>query len=127
MSSSDQTHTAVGHEERDIRPGPVVGWAVGIFALMLVALAAMWAFLGGVNQYLARTGPPPNPMMEYAAKEPPAPRLQADPLGDMQALRAREREQLEGYAWVDRQAGVVRIPIERAMELLAERRGKEPR
>ena len=127
MSASDQTEITAGHEERDIRPTSVVGWAVGIFALMLFSLAAMWAFLVGVNTYLARTGPPADPMMQYAPTEPPAPRLQTDPLADLEALHARERGQLDGYAWVDRQAGTVRIPIERAMQLLAERRGGESR
>ena len=32
--------------------------------------------------------------------------------------RARQRRQLDTYGWVDRQHGVVRIPIERAFELL---------
>lgn len=127
MSASDQTETTVGHEERDIRPTSVIGWAVGIFSLMLFSLAAVWAFLVGINTYLARTGPPANPMMQYAPTEPPAPRLQTDPVADLEALHARERGQLDGYAWMDRQAGTVRIPIERAMQLLAERRGGESR
>jgi len=39
-------------------------------------------------------------------------------------LEQEDREKLETYGWVDRKAGRVRIPIERAMEkLLAERGG----
>jgi len=34
-------------------------------------------------------------------------------------LRAREREELTTYGWVDQDKGTVRIPIERAMELVA--------
>jgi len=127
MSSSDQTQTGVGHEERDIRPSAVVGWTVGIFVLMLVSMALMWLFLGGVNRVITRTGPPANPMAEFVPTEPPAPRLQADALGDLEALRAREQAQLDAYGWVDRQAGTVRIPIDRAMTLLLERRGGESR
>jgi hypothetical protein len=36
-------------------------------------------------------------------------------------FRAGEKRELEGYGWVDRQNGVVRIPVERAMTLLLER------
>jgi hypothetical protein len=57
----------------------------------------------------------------YGRSEPPAPRLQARPILDLQALRAEEAGALQSYAWVDRDGGVVRIPIERAMALLAER------
>jgi hypothetical protein len=35
--------------------------------------------------------------------------------------RPPQADLLEGYGWVDREAGVVRVPIERAMELLLER------
>ena len=36
------------------------------------------------------------------------------------------REHLEGYAWVDREKGLVSIPIERAMELLAREDAEKP-
>ena len=53
----------------------------------------------------------------------PAPRLQTDPHADLAQLRAREQAQLDGYGWVDRGAGTVHIPIDRAMELFVQRRG----
>jgi hypothetical protein len=52
---------------------------------------------------------------------PPEPRLQRAPQADLAQVRRQERERLTTYAWVDRQAGVVRIPIDRAMELYAQR------
>ena len=36
-------------------------------------------------------------------------------------FRMQEEQTLNSYGWVDQQAGVVRIPIDRAMELLAQR------
>jgi hypothetical protein len=39
---------------------------------------------------------------------------------DLLSLRAREDAQLHSYGYIDRSRGVVRIPIERAMELLAQ-------
>jgi hypothetical protein len=39
------------------------------------------------------------------------------------ALRQRQREELTRYRWVDRDAGLAAIPIERAMDLVA----REPR
>ena len=50
---------------------------------------------------------------------PPPPRLQTYPFDDIKELRKNENNVLEHYAWVDKNAGVVRIPIERAIEVLA--------
>lgn len=35
-------------------------------------------------------------------------------------LAAARREQLESYGWVDRDKGLIRIPVERAMQLVVE-------
>ena len=52
---------------------------------------------------------------------PPAPALQVSPLQEMRSMREREQRVLGSYGWVDRDKGVVRIPIERAMTLVAQR------
>ena len=52
-------------------------------------------------------------------KEPPEPRLQKDPAMDLQQFRAGEEAVLHSYGWVDPEKGIVRIPVERAMELVA--------
>jgi len=49
------------------------------------------------------------------------PALQAAPAQDMAAYRAEKSRQLHEYAWVDRERGIVRIPIERALELAVQR------
>ncbi|MBV8208369.1 MAG: hypothetical protein JO041_16410 [Acidobacteria bacterium] len=59
------------------------------------------------------TGPPP--------VSPPPPVLQPDPVADLHQMRAQEDQILQGYAWIDQRSGKVRIPIARAMQLLAER------
>ena len=51
----------------------------------------------------------------------PLPHLQTQPLKDVYKLHLDENEKLESYAWVDKDAGVTRIPIERAMEVLLEK------
>jgi hypothetical protein len=52
---------------------------------------------------------------------PPAPRLQIDPRRDLDALRALETSRLSSYGWVNRADGIVHIPIDRAMQLTAQR------
>jgi len=52
----------------------------------------------------------------------PTPRLQGDDGNqDTADLHAREDLLLDNYSWVDRSKGTVRIPIDRAMELIAQR------
>jgi hypothetical protein len=51
----------------------------------------------------------------------PTPRLLVDDGNqDVADLHARESLLLDNYSWVDQPGGKVRIPIERAMELLAQ-------
>ncbi len=62
------------------------------------------------------------PVSETAPPEsqiPPEPRLQTSIGGDLARLREREDALLNSYGWVDATAGVVRLPIERAMDLVA--------
>jgi hypothetical protein len=55
------------------------------------------------------------------APSPAGPTLQIAPRDDLAAFREREDRILNNYGWIDRKAGVVHIPISRAMELLLER------
>ena len=54
-------------------------------------------------------------------RTPPEPRLEALPLVPRQKLRAEEDAILTSYGWVDKPGGFVRIPVDRAMEILAQR------
>jgi hypothetical protein len=69
---------------------------------------------------------PSNPELQNKVAELtksfPTPRVQTDDGNqDVADLHARENLLLENYSWVDQKSGKVRIPIERAMELIAQR------
>jgi hypothetical protein len=55
------------------------------------------------------------------ARTPPEPRLEPFPLAPGQRLRAEEDAILTSYGWVDENGGFARIPIDRAIEILAAR------
>jgi hypothetical protein len=111
----------VGHEERDIRFGPIVWASIGLFVLSGVVLIAMRLLFVVLDIHRAEQSPPANPLAAEAGESlPPAPRLQTHPIKDLTELRAAEDSILDSYGWVDVQAGIVRIPIARAMELLAQ-------
>jgi hypothetical protein len=48
----------------------------------------------------------------------PEPQLRVDENGQLRRLQAEQSAKLAGYVWVDRAHGLVRIPIERAMQLI---------
>lgn len=54
-------------------------------------------------------------------QEFPPPRLETRAGGDLADFRAAEEADLNSYGWIDRKAGTVRIPIDRAMQLILER------
>ena len=63
----------------------------------------------------------PSRMFEQTAL-PPEPRLQADPASDLARFQAATGSHIElAYGWIDPKARIVRIPIEQAMDLIAQR------
>jgi hypothetical protein len=112
----------VGHERSDVRAGPIFVAAAGLAVVIGIALVITQILFGYYAVREARHSPSANPLAgAYGRQAPPAPRLQSDPLADLATLRASEDAALRGYGWLDREAGVARIPIERAMDLVAER------
>jgi hypothetical protein len=51
----------------------------------------------------------------------PDPKLEEDERTQLNGIRTAEENALYSYGWVDQQAGTVRIPIDRAMDLLVQR------
>ena len=85
-----------------------------------VLLGMHWLFTAATARR-ARLDAPPAPMAQTASPLPPEPRLQVRPAQDLQQVRAEEDAILHSYGWVEHSTDTVRIPIERAMELLATR------
>ena len=52
--------------------------------------------------------------------EYPAPRIQADPSTELARMKKEDLGQLNDYGWIDRKAGLAHIPIDRAIEILAQ-------
>jgi hypothetical protein len=112
----------VRYEKRDINERSAFWFGVWILVIMVAVaflikplynlLVARAIETQAPAAYVAETDP--------AALEPPAPRLQVTPERELAALRAQEDAILGSYAWVEKDRGIVRIPIEEAMRLVAE-------
>ena len=113
---------AVGHETTDVRTRPIVIFGVGllvVLGLVLVVVTGLQLALGGGTPTLS---PPPAGIEDPAvAPVPTAVVVRAVPDLELRDIRGAEDKRLSSYGWVDRQAGVVSIPITRAMELLSAR------
>ena len=90
---------------------------------LAVAIAVAGLIVLGIFRYLAANqtvAEPANPMGTEAVF-PPRPRIEDHPAVEVQQLREQEDRLLSTYGWADKKAGVVRIPINRAMQLQLER------
>ena len=108
------------HEVRDVQIRPIVTLGVGLIMLTGVVLLLM----GGLFQYFAvrqaKLDVPASPLA-MTQEGPPEPRLEVVLDQELRRVQADEQAMLHSYSWVDQQAGIVRIPIDRAMTLLIER------
>jgi hypothetical protein len=104
------------HETTDANVRHLIYFGVGLCLTVVVGLLLSRA----VFHYLVvhqRLGPPASPF-ENNRMLPPGPRLQVAAPEDLAQYKARQNEILSSYGWVDQKAGIVRIPIERAMDIL---------
>ena len=112
-------HTA-GHEERDVNVIAITRFGIGLALTVAVAMVALWGLFDYFKkQVSAAVGEAPGALVVNTSQLPPQPRLQASPRADLREMRAGEEQVLDHYGWVDHPGGVVRIPIQRAMDILA--------
>jgi len=108
--------------DREIHVKTFVWFAVGFVGLTALSLVAMVLLFKGLEGQADRRDPAPSPIIEAnQRRQPPGPNLQTTPEKDLATMRADEEARLRSYGWIDQGQGIVHIPIERAIEILAER------
>ncbi len=104
MSDNHAVHT----EPDRIRAAPVLAITVGFVVFVGICVVALLAYYRGV------VGPglyvPPRPF--------PAPELQTTPQSDLEKLQSAQLARIERYGWIDQSKGILRIPIQRAMQVI---------
>jgi len=106
------------HEQTDLSVRGVLLALAALAAAVLVVQLVVGVQFAALRRECAREHPPAA-LRTVPPEGPPEPRLQTTPAEDLAAMRAQEDAILHGYGWEDRAAGVVHIPVERAMELVA--------
>ncbi|MGB6876208.1 MAG: hypothetical protein WBD87_09260 [Candidatus Acidiferrales bacterium] len=106
----------VRHESRDTNlPSLALFGGAIVVTVAIVMLFCLWLF--GIYTRVQSLGPAAKPFAS-SRPLPPEPRLQPKPENDLQNYLEDQHTELNTYGWVDRSTGIVRIPIERAMQLL---------
>ena len=110
------------YEHTDI--DPEVGYK---FALWLaVSMVLSFAIVYGTFWYFERRQSAADAAVQkfpqaVDERPEPTPALQKQPFRDITTLRQGEADTLGTYGWVDKDGGVARIPIDRAMDMIIQR------
>ena len=111
------------YEHTDIDPAVGYKFALWLAASMVVSFAivygAFWFFERRATR--ANQAAQQYPLAADLERPRPTPTLQTQPFADIYTLRQGEADRLTTYGWVDKDGGVARIPIDRAMDMLVER------
>ena len=119
MEASVRPAPQAGYEKRDAEPRGLLIFLATIAAI-LAAISLLLILLFHHFQNAEKVNPVVAPAFE-APLAPPAPRIQANPEVDIQNYMQSQQQILNTYGWIDRQGGIVRLPIDRAMDLLMQR------
>jgi hypothetical protein len=104
-----------GHEQSEVS----VRLIVVSLAFLAVATAIVFVLVVGIFRYFYATYSTEEATRLSQPVIPPQPRIEVAPYEQLQQLRIKEDHILSSYAWVDEDSGTVRVPIDKAIDLLA--------
>jgi hypothetical protein len=110
-----QSPNGAGHEQSEVS----VRLIVVSLAFLAVTTAIVLVLVVGIFRYFYDTNRTGEVEKLTRPVIPPEPRIEVAPYEQYQRLRAQEDHVLNSYAWVDKENGVVRVPIDRAIDLLS--------
>lgn len=106
------------HETRDANVRGLMWFGVGLLALIIFGYIVTEITF---HYYVGSRRETPTTSLFTKGQTPPAPLIQEHPGVELQGYLKEQRQILDNYGWVDRKAGVVRIPIQQAMTLLLQK------
>jgi hypothetical protein len=147
---SNQIHPAHssgrgGYERTDIGVATVVYFLIGLAVVVGLTFFVVDGFYHFLDHRFSAAQTPVSPLVtnapadtrrlppeyktdsagrdyeKYLEKRFPQPQLETDERTELNKVRLREEDTLSTYDYIDKSAGTIRIPIDRAMELIAQR------
>lgn len=120
-----------GFEHQDVSSRPIYGFLLSLAIFGVLTYFVAWKMFDFLDAYNRKHQAPANPMVKVeedtrivtpaTIQQFPEPRLEDDERTELNGFRLHEDQQLESYGWVNQNAGVVHIPIDQAMKLIAQR------
>jgi hypothetical protein len=121
-----------GFERQDLGSKPIYGFLISLVVIGVAVYYTIWGVYRILDKYNLTHQPPVSPMakvvtdtrsVDTATVEAtfPQPRLEVNERTELNDYRLKEEQTLNSYGWVDQSDGVARIPITKAMELIAQR------
>jgi hypothetical protein len=122
-----------GYERQDLQVSGIVYFLLIIIAGVAIGLVGLRGLFTHLDHREKTLQPPVNPLATnvptdtrhiapgYPQSVFPNPKLEEDERGQLNGIITEEENTLNSYGWADEKSGTVRIPIERAMELIAQR------
>jgi hypothetical protein len=125
-----------GFEREDVGIRPVFGFLVSLVVTGVLVYYVIWGMFHFMDAYHRKHQHAKSPMVqaeqdtresntektyEKIQQKFPEPRLEGNEVTEINDFRYQQDETLSSYGWVDQSGGVVRIPIDRAMQLIAQR------
>jgi hypothetical protein len=109
-----------GYETRDANAGGVFKFLVALGIVLVVTCLVCWGLFRYFSAHAVDQAASDSPFAD-TRQLPLGPQLQVNPREDWLKFREEQEQALETYAWENRSAGTVRVPIEEAMELLVKK------
>ena len=125
-------HAEEAYEHQDLSAQAIYAFLISLLVGGVLVYFIVWGMYRFMDARTREHQPPPNPLVQQVEtdsrvvspdgiKKFPEPRLEKNERTEINDFRLKEEQILNSYGWVDEKAGIVHIPIDRAMELLAQK------
>jgi hypothetical protein len=117
-----ENNPTVAHETTDADARAITRFGIALAFIVILSQLLLWWMFDHLSGRQAKLSPPvPALIRAQAPREPPEPRLQGNPQHDMNKMLEDEDAVLNHYGWVDPDRGIVRLPADRALEIVAQK------
>jgi hypothetical protein len=130
--TEETKHGQESFERQDLTAQGVFAFLISLAVGGVLVYFVVWGLYEFMDARQRSHQPPQGPLVKQVETDTrivspdqitkfPQPRLERNERVEIKDFRLREEQTLNSYGWVDEKTGVVRIPIERAMQLVAQR------